>query len=90
MAVPISEERRRIQGRVGRFDWKNSQIWFWLALKFGEKVTHEELVSIAGVIAKWTNIRLDRDAKRRKMVMMKWFEEHWATIFPLLPAIVLV
>jgi hypothetical protein len=83
----MSVERRRIQGRVGGYDWKNTKVWLYLTMLFGTDVNHQELLSIAQVAANWTNIRLDRDATRRKIVMVKWFEENWAAIYPLLPHI---
>jgi hypothetical protein len=44
---------------------------------------------IAGLVAKKLDIRLDRDARRRKIVMIKWFEENWSAVEPLLSNIVL-
>jgi hypothetical protein len=46
-------------------------------------------VSIADLVAKKLDIRLDRDARRRKAVMIKWFNENWEVIEPLLRHIVL-
>jgi hypothetical protein len=56
---------------------------------FGPDLKQEELVSIAELIAKRLDIRLDRDARRRKIVMVKWFDENWTAVEPLLSAIVL-
>ena len=83
------EERERVRRRVGGFDWKQSRVWRDLTAHFGPKVNHEELISIAELISKHANIKLDRDAKRRKVVLVKWFQEHWSMIQPLLGAIVL-
>jgi hypothetical protein len=51
---------------------------------YGPKLSHDELVSIGGLVANALQIRLDRDARRRKSVMIKWFEEHWIEIQPIL------
>jgi hypothetical protein len=34
-------------------------------------------------------VHLDRDAKRRKSVLLKWFEENWNAIYPFLDYVVL-
>jgi hypothetical protein len=49
----------------------------------------EELISIGHLVAARVGIRPDRDARRRKSVMLKWFEENWTVIEPLLGSIVL-
>jgi hypothetical protein len=50
---------------------------------------HDELVSIGLLVADRLNITLDRDARRRKIVLLKWFDENWPLIEPLLPEIIL-
>jgi hypothetical protein len=49
----------------------------------------EELVSIAELVAQRLRIKLDRDARRRKTVMIKWFDENWQFILPILRFVVL-
>jgi hypothetical protein len=85
----MSEERERVQKRVDGFNWKRSTAWKHLSAAYGPSLKHEELVSIADLAAKKLGIRLDRDARRRKIVMIKWFEENWAVLEPLLSKIVL-
>jgi hypothetical protein len=80
----ISSEIERIQRRVDGFAWKESVIWTYLCWRFGPKLNQDELVSIGKLVAGTLGIELDRDARRRKCVMMKWFEEHWIEIEPLL------
>ena len=83
------EELERVRKRVGDFDWKKSKPWKILTSKFGEKLTHEELISIAELLSTSQRIKLDRDAKRRKIVLIKWFEEHWKIFEPLISYIIL-
>jgi hypothetical protein len=85
----LSEEAFRIHRRVDGFDWMKSYAWVELAKRYGPKLVHEELVSIADLVANRLHIKLDRDARRRKIVMIKWFEENWTLIHPLLEEIVL-
>lgn len=82
-------ERERVKKRIRGFDWRRSQAWHTLINKFGPKLNHDELTSIADLIAGQTNIKLDRDARRRKIVLVKWFEEHWTIIQPLINIVVL-
>ena len=85
----LSEERARVLRRTDGFNWKKSPVWRHLSYYYGPKVKQEELVSIADLICEKVNLKLDRDARRRKIVMIKWFEEHWQQIQPLLHMIVL-
>lgn len=85
----ISEERERVQKRVDGFKWKRSTAWKRLTASYGPHLKHEELLSIADLVAKKLDIRLDRDARRRKIVLVKWFEENWGAVEPLLSKIVL-
>jgi hypothetical protein len=81
---PIILERERIQRRIGDFDWKESGTWAYLSWMFGPKLNQAELISIGELVAVPLRITLDRDARRRKAVMIKWFEENWVQIQPLL------
>lgn len=75
-------EQDRIRDRLQEFDYKNSRAWKELEqLKWTER-SQKELVSIAQVFAKHCNIDLDRESKRRKEVLIKWFDDHWDEILP--------
>jgi hypothetical protein len=89
LRLSLSEERDRVHRRVEGFNWVNSPAWVHLTRTYGPRIVHEELVSIAVLAANRLSIRLDRDARRRKVVMVKWFQENWASIEPLLHEIVL-
>jgi hypothetical protein len=54
----------------------SSPAWLRLKRHYEPKLIHEELVSIGSFLAERLDIRLDRDARRRKIVMIKWFEEN--------------
>lgn len=84
-----SPEKERIKERIGNFNPKDNKILQEIMARFGQKVKHPELLSIANVVAKNAQIVLDRDAKRRKSVLLKWFEENWIRISPLLPYVIL-
>jgi hypothetical protein len=88
-AAITSDEMQRIQRRLDGFNWKKSRAWRHLCMQFGPKLNQDELVSIAELIGAHAGIRPDRDAQRRKVVMLKWFEEHWGLILPLIGFVVL-
>ena len=83
------DEKQRIAMRMTGFDLKENHIWEELSRRFGSTIKRGELTNIAQVLADTANIKLDRDAKRRKSVLLKWFDEHWDTIYPLLDYVVL-
>ena len=45
-------------------------------------------MSIAEVLGHMLHIRVDREAKRRKEVLIKWFEENIEAIHPMLDKII--
>jgi hypothetical protein len=77
-----SAEIERVLQRTRGWTWQRSHAWAQLTLAYGPKVTQEELVSLAELISRQLRIRLDRDARRRKSVMIMWFEENWWQIWP--------
>ena len=82
-------EKKRIKARLGEFHPKESIVWSEIRRRFGNKLKHGELLSIAEVTSAFARVFLDRDAKRRKSVLIKWFEENWATLSPYLSYVVL-
>lgn len=84
LARYAEEERERVKRRMGGFDWKTSIAWQELTAQFGNKLSHDELISIAELVSVHARLKLDRDAKRRKTVLIKWFQEHWMIIYPIL------
>jgi hypothetical protein len=87
--IDPNPEKKRIASRLDGFSPKETPAWREITRRFGPNIKQPELVSIASVLAQGTNIRLDRDAKRRKAVLIKWFEENWAAIAPSLDCVVL-
>ncbi len=55
------------------------------AIQFsGTKIKQNELLSIAQCVSEKTSVELDREAKRRKSVLLKWFDDNWDQILPTL------
>lgn len=84
-----NKEKDRIISRMQGFDPKDNEVWRRITQRFGANVKQPELLSIATVLSQTANVKLDRDAKRRKTVLIKWFQENWAAISPYLDYVVL-
>ena len=82
-------EIARVQQRVSGFDAQGSDAWSYLCQQYGNKITQDELVSIADAIKPYAGIKLDRDARRRKSVIIKWYQDNWAVISGYLKYVVL-
>ena len=82
-------ERRRIESRLNGFNPKDNRAWKAITEQFGVQIKQPELLSIATLVAENANIKLDRDAKRRKTVLIKWFDEHWDVIHKFIGYVVL-
>lgn len=76
------EERKRVKKRMANFDKKKSQAWKYLSLLYGTQIKQDKLISIAEYVASQLKIYIDRDARRRKCVLIKWFDENWNKIGP--------
>lgn len=81
-------EKQRIANRLSGFNPRDNVAWREISNRWGN-IKQKELLSIAQVIATEAKIKLDRDARRRKSVLMKWFCEHWDVVQGYLEAIVL-
>ncbi|OHS98901.1 hypothetical protein TRFO_34769 [Tritrichomonas foetus] len=82
-------EKLRVFSRLRGFKAKDSRVWSEITRRFGSELKHGELLSIAEVVAANAGVQLDRDAKRRKSVLIKWFEENWIRISPFLNYVIL-
>jgi len=89
LMIERETEIDRVRKRTEGFKYQNSKSWVGLCRRYGDRITHDELVSVAEVLNPYIGIKLDRDAKRRKNVMLKWFEDNWNTIEPWLSYVVL-
>jgi hypothetical protein len=80
----MSAEKQRIAKRLGKFDSRTILAYQKLGQRFGTPLRQEDLLTIAGALQPWCPVRLDRDAKRRKTVMLQWFAENWPLLEPCL------
>jgi hypothetical protein len=82
MSDALQQERVIIDARIRDFDLNRSQPYAvfhakgWSAMKF------PEMVSVCEVLAKEGRVVMDREAKRRKIVLFKWMSDNWDVLRP--------
>ena len=62
------------QKRQG-FDVQKCRAWAKLTERFGPRISQEELLSLALVVSNELGMDLSREYKRRKELLIKWFDE---------------
>jgi hypothetical protein len=82
-------EKNKAAERLNDFNLGESPAYAALKDRFGERVTRKKMLSIAQILSGGLRIAIDREAKRRRDVMIKWFDENWAAIEPHLDKITL-
>lgn len=88
--IATTNERQKIDERIRNFDYEKSNAWMELARRGWDQLSQAELLSIAQIFGKKFTIPIDREAKRRKSVLVKWFEENLNALRPHLDNIELV
>jgi hypothetical protein len=66
------------------FNPKDNRAWTCLTQQFGASLNQNNQVQMATLLAGAAHVKLDRDAMRRKSVLVKWFEENWPAVSPFL------
>jgi hypothetical protein len=82
-SLQTTQERRKIEQRVANFVYEQSRAWHEISKKNWDQLTQAELLSIAQLLGNKLGLPIDREAKRRKRVLVKWFDEHLADLQPL-------
>ena len=83
-SVQQSPEVERVGNRLAGFSWKNANSWKQISKLFGDDIKQITLRNIAEDLSHKLDVHLDRDAKRRKCVLIKWFDENWNRISSLI------
>ena len=79
---PTEFERNKLTDRLSNFDYSRSPAWKIIKKKGWDNLNQRELLSIASILAEKCNITLDREAKRRKAILIKWFDENLSLLLP--------
>ena len=74
-------EAEWLQTMRQKFKPYETRAWKWLAARFG-KIAKEEIISLGQVVAREMGVELAREYKRRKEMMIIWFEEHYDEVMP--------
>ena len=69
-------ERIRVLNRLNGFGFQNSPAWSIITSRWGDNLSQTELLGIATILSFKTGLKVDREAKRRKDVLVKWFDEN--------------
>lgn len=72
----VKYEKELIE-KIKKSNWNPTESFAWARLtkKFGPKISTEELLSLAQVLAKELNLELTREFKRRKVMLIYWFDQ---------------
>ena len=88
-AGTLSYDRMKVKVRLNGFDTQNSQAFNYLFQHCHRELKHFELFQLAEYLSmNYPELRVDREAKRRKSILLKWYEEHFTILKPLLDNIV--
>jgi hypothetical protein len=82
-SVQTTQERYKIDQRIANFAYEKSTAWEEIRKRSWDRLTQAELLSIAQLLGNKLGVQIDREAKRRKRVLVKWFEEHLGDLRPL-------
>lgn len=83
-------EAKRVEQRLQGFNRETSPAWIAITARFSSGIVHHELRSVAQIIAKKLDLKVDRDASRDNRVLIKWFDENWEVVEPELKKINLI
>ena len=64
------------------FDAKESEAWRKLTSRFGEKLNQNKILSLAEVCSNKLGLNLFREYKRRKEMLIKWFDMNLDQVWP--------
>lgn len=79
-----TSDTQKIQKYLSGFDPKNAKIMKVIITKFGTGISHNELISISNIIAENTEIKMDRLIKRHKGVLIKWLDDNYDVVCPII------
>ena len=82
MHKPQSDDKEKVKAILGDFDPNKSEAWLTLEENFGVNVKQPPLLEIAKIIGQHVHINVNRNARRRKSVLIKWYHDNWDVIKP--------
>jgi hypothetical protein len=83
--TPLGKEKSHISEILRTFDFESCEAWQAITHRFSTGIRHRELCSIALVIVRYFGVtKISRDARRSFPVLIKWFQDNWSEINPLI------
>ena len=79
-----SLEKQKLAIKLGGFDYKSSDAWRKIVELYGTDIKRTTLCDIAKYIAEKKGLKMDRDSKRRKDVLLKWYSDNWSVAIGIL------
>ena len=86
--VKSSSDKKKVQQILKGFDPNISEAVMYLKTKYGDLKQYEYLQIAEYCTEKIPSLTLDRESKRRKEVLLKWFDENFSILKPVLDDIV--
>ena len=81
--IAAEYDRIKVQTRLNGFDSENSIAYKYLREISEHDFKHFELLKLAKYLAKrHPCLKIDREAKRRKSVLIKWYDENFDVLKP--------
>lgn len=81
----IGKEARKVQTLLEGFNVDNCKAWKEITRHFSTGIRHNELVSIANILVKTYDLpALTRYCHRSFAVLIKWFQDNWDRIDPVI------
>ena len=71
-----------VKEKLKDFEPKASRAWISLTSRYGPKINQNQLLSLAEVVSYQLNLGLFREYKRRKEMLIKWFDENYDAVWP--------
>lgn len=59
-----------------------TKAWKKLQELYGEKISSQQLRTLAIIINKFVDVKLTRENKRTKAELIKWYDENYDVVFP--------
>lgn len=86
--VQRKSEAQIIAEKLGGYDYKSSDVWKKLMVRFSSGIRHHELFSVAIIIQQIIkSTSLSRNEKRSFPLLIRWFERNWNSIESVLSSI---
>jgi hypothetical protein len=82
MNLQVEYERQFVEKNRQGFDPHTCRAWVLLTKKYGPTIPHNNLLSLANVVSIHMKLPLLRESKRRKDMLIRWFDDNIDCVWP--------